>query len=421
MPSDQQAEDSAQSYEGGIGSLFRAHGEDYIRIYQPDLRTIKLIRAVRICRTPALGGKLLRCQSCAHSWYQYFSCGHSHCPICQGNKRQAWYERIDGRLLEVPYLHITFTLPHELNGLCRLHPKPMYNLLLRTAWQTIRQLCKLAKVLGGLPGMTAVLHTWGSDLKYHVHAHCLVTFGGWDEQGQVWRWPKEKDKLVGHRKLRHTFRGLFLAGLKQWMNQSKTGGMAYHQSYEVLSADLLDKSWVVNQQPPTIDAQLINAYLSRYICRIGISDARLPYDPIQKKVRLEYKDYRRQKAGEAAPIAYRELEPLVAMQQILQHLLPAHFHRSRSYGLHAPATRKRLGNQLGALVQSNTDTIRLLFRLLKYLLLQPLPACEACGDTRPPRVEIVAPDRGFLSTFLTNLESRAPPRTVDQKESKKAA
>lgn len=421
MPSHRQDANSPEGYQGGIGDLFRTHGEDYIRVYKPDLRTIKLIRAVRICRTPALGGKLLSCQGCDHSWYQYFSCGHSHCPLCQGNKRQAWYERIDAGLLEVPYLHITFTLPHELNGICRLHPKAMYNLLLRSAWQTIRDLCADPGKVGGLPGMTAVLHTWGSDLKHHVHAHCLVTYGGWAEQKGAWCWPKAKDKLVGHRQLRNRFRSIFLAGLKDWMTCHSVPGPIYHQSYGVLTAGLLSKSWVVNQQPPTVDAELINAYLSRYICRIGISDKRLHYDPIQKTVRLAYKDYRRQEAGQAAPIAYCELAPLVAMQQILQHLLPAYFHRSRSYGLHAPATRKRLGNQLQALVPTNRDTVRLLFRLLKHLLLQPLPACEACGDTRPPRVEIVAPDRGFLSTFLTNLESRAPPRTVDQKESKKVA
>jgi hypothetical protein len=385
------------------------------------LRTIKLIRAVRVCRTPALGGKRLTCRACGHEWYRYFSCGHSHCPICQGNKRQAWYERIDAGLLEVPYLHITFTLPHELNGICRLRPKEMYNLLLRSAWQTIRDLCADPRQVGGLPGMTAVLHTWGSDLKHHVHAHCLVTYGGWDEQKGVWSWPKTKDKLLRHRQLRNRFRKIFLSGLKDWMTSYEGLGQVYHQSYGVLTAGLLSKSWVVNQQPPTVDAELINAYLSRYICRIGISDKRLQYDPVGKVVRLEYKDYYRQEAGQAAPLAYRDLDALVAMQQILQHLLPAHFHRSRSYGLHAPATRKRLGDQLKSLVKANPDSIRLLFRLLKHLLLQPLAGCEVCGDTARPKETVLLPNRQFIQTFLGPLPSRSPPRGSAKEESNKAA
>jgi hypothetical protein len=98
----------------GIGALFRDYGEAYIASYKPSLRVIKLIRAVRVCRTPALGGHRFSCPDCAETWYRYFSCGHSYCPLCQGSKREAWYERLRGKLLEVPYCHITFTVPHEL-------------------------------------------------------------------------------------------------------------------------------------------------------------------------------------------------------------------------------------------------------------------------------------------------------------------
>ena len=166
---------------GGIGALFRTHGEAYIATYRPDRRVIGLIRSIRLCRTAALGGLRHTCPDCGGVEYRYFSCGHSHCPLCQGNKRQAWYERVEAGLLKVPYCHITFTLPHELNGLCRLHPSIMYGMLFRVAWQTLRELCAEPGGVEGLPGMTAVLHTWGSDLKHHVHLHCLVTFGGLDQ------------------------------------------------------------------------------------------------------------------------------------------------------------------------------------------------------------------------------------------------
>jgi len=385
--------------------LFRDYGEAYISCYKPDLRTIKLIRSVRICRTPALGGKRFTCRSCSHEWYQYFSCGNSHCPLCQGNKRRAWYERLEDRLLLVPYVHITFTLPHELNGLCRRYPRVMYNMLLRTAWQTIRDLC--ATSIGGLPGMTAVLHTWGSDMKHHVHAHCLVTFGGLDEKRGTWHWPKTRDRLLGYRQINNAFRDRFLEELKKWM-ESPSPVPIYHQSYEVLTADLMKKSWVVNQQHPTADAEVINAYLSRYICRIGISDRRIKYDAASGKVELEYKDYRNQQAGQPAPLAYRQLSPLVAMQQLLQHLLPRHFHRSRSYGLHASATRKRLATSLVPWVQKEPDTVTIIFRLLKYLLLHPLPVCEQCGVIGLPLETQLASDRHFLATFLP-INSRSPP------------
>jgi len=305
---------------------------------------IGLIRSIRLCRTAALGGRRHTCPDCGGVQYRYFSCGHSHCPLCQGNKRQAWYERVEAGLLTVPYCHITFTLPHELNGICRLHPTILYAMLFRAAWQTLRGLCAEPDHLGGLPGMTAVLHTWGSDLKHHVHLHCLVTFGGLDQQYGRWKWPKDKLKLLRYRPIRNRFRDHFLQTLKSWMKAA--GPDIYHQSYEVLTADLLTKNWVVNQQPPTMDATVINAYLSRYICRIGISDKRLKYDSITQQVSLEYNDYRKQQDDQPPPTAILRLPPLLAMDKILQHLLPPHFHRTRHYGLHAPNTRKRLAAQI---------------------------------------------------------------------------
>lgn len=387
--------------------MFREHGEAYIKSYQPDLRTIKLIRAIRVCRTAALGGHRLTCPDCGAVKYRYFSCGHSHCPLCQGNKRKAWYERVEDRLLTVPYCHITFTLPHELNGICRLHPRALYGMLFRGAWQTIKELCANKNRVGGLPGMTGVLHTWGSDLKHHVHVHCLVTFGGLDEGRGRWCWPRTKDKLLGHRVLRNTFRRIFLDFLEKWMQEQ--GRAVYHHSFGVLTAGLYTKSWVVNQQPPTMNAELINAYLSRYICRIGISDQRLQYDAATQRVSLSYKDYRRQKAGQAAPIAVLDLPPLVAMHKLLQHVLPPNFHRTRSYGLHAPSTRKRLKGQLEKHVKAAPDTVLVLIRLLKaFLQIKLGPGCEQCGSHAPPTVTLVVPDRHFIIPWLT-VGPRAPP------------
>ena len=351
--------------------------------------------------------------------YRYFSCGHSHCPLCQGNKRKRWYERVEAGLLTVPYQHITFTLPHELNGLCRGHPKAMYNLLFRVAWQTIRGLCADPGRVGGLPGMTAVLHTWGSDLKQHVHLHCLVTFGGLDEGRGRWSWPRSKARLLGHRVLRNTFRRNFLAGLKSWM--TRMGPSVYHQSYGVLTAGLGAKSWCVNQQPPTTDAATINAYLSRYICRIGIWDARLRYDKQTHTVAVTFKDYRRQVTGQAAPLAVVRLPPLVAMARLLQHVLPAGFHRSRSYGLHAANTRKRLVGKLRRYVRQAPDTVLVVLRIVKALLKAQLAVvCTGCGSVAPPVVALVAPDRSFIESYLRRA-GRAPPPGDDRPKPNLAA
>jgi len=145
--------------QDNIGALFRDYGEQYIRVFKPDLQTIKLIRSIRICRTAALGGHQICCNGCGAVRYQYFSCGNSQCPICQGIKRMQWQDKMAQKMLKVPYCHLTFALPHDLNGLARRYPKLIYGMLMRVAWKTINYLSQKEENIGAKVGMTAVLHT----------------------------------------------------------------------------------------------------------------------------------------------------------------------------------------------------------------------------------------------------------------------
>jgi len=387
-----------------LGELFREWGEIYIDTFGPNRREIKLIRAVRVCRTPTLGGQCYECQECGGKHYHYFSCGHSHCPICQGIKRMQWQDRLRSRMLAVPYAHITFTVPHEFNGLMRGHPAVLFNLLFQSAWQTIRAVFADEANVGGLPGMTAVLHSWGSDLKYHVHLHCLVTFGGYDHQRGRWRWPKRKHKVARFRKLRAKYRATFLKLLEREM-AAKESKINYHQSYATLTEGLTKKAWVVHHQRPTAETKVIEEYLGRYICRIGITNKRLSYEQGGQNVRIEYNDYARQVSGQAAPKAYRDLHPLVAMGQILQHLLPHRFHRSRHYGLHASNTYRSLAPQLPDKVKREGATVRTIIQILRTMLQQEPYRCPYCQSDQLEKGEVL-PERTYSSGWLG---SRAPP------------
>lgn len=253
--------------------------------------------------------------------------------------------------------------------------------------------------------MTAVLHTWGSDLKYHVHAHCLVTFGGLSSGPQPeWHWPKRKYKLAPFRKLSGVFRAVFLAGLKRLMDK---GEVAYHCTFSDVEAEAHKKRWVVNHGRPTADTKAIEQYLGRYICRIGISNKRLYYDKAGKNVRIEYNDYRQQQQGQAAPKAYRNLPPLVAMQQFLQHQLPAYFQRVRHYGLHASATYNKYQAQLPGYLKRNGHTVRTIFQILRALLAQQPYQCEHCGGTDFD-VAPVSADRHYLAHQILRKPASGP-------------
>ena len=315
-----------------------------------------------------------------------------------------WQDRLDVRMLAVPYAHITFTVPHELNGLIRKNPAVMFNLLFQSAWQTIRKVCADERNVGGLPGMTAVLHTWGSDLKYHVHLHCLVTFGGYNRKNGKWLWPKRKGKVARYRAIRGTYRKIFLEQLEKEMRPQK-GTIRYHESYEVVTRGLTKKTWVVNHQPPTADTKVIQEYLGRYICRIGITNKRLSYEEDGKNVRIEYNDYAKQVSGEVAPKADRHLHPIEAMGQILQHLLPPRFHRSRHYGLHAANTYANLEPQLPEKVKREGATVRTIIEILRAMLEEEPYRCPYCQSDQLEKIEIL-PNRDYSAI---GLGSRAPP------------
>ena len=308
----------------GLGELFRQYGERYIRAYHPDQTRIKLIRSIRVCRTPALGGKVYTCRSCRHQKYVYYSCGNSRCPKCQGIKRMQWQDKLGSKLLNCPYQHIVFTLPHRLNRLARDNPTAIYNVLLRSAWSSLKQ-CALERAhLGATPGAIMVLHTFGSDLKYHVHVHALVTFGGLDDQ-QTWQWPKRKRKIVPFRAIRNTFRSHFLKQLSKIYED-----LQRRESIDDLLCDLLSKAWCVHAEPPTANVDRIKEYLARYICRIGLSKTRFRYDRESDQVRILFKDYRhKDKETGTVPMEIKKLEPLVALHHILQHCLPAYFQKCR--------------------------------------------------------------------------------------------
>ncbi len=385
--------------------MFRDWGESYIHHYHPDRKQIKLIRSIRVCRTPALGGKRIVCQDCGDEKYIYFSCGNSHCPLCQGIKRLQWQDRLRKRMLKVPYQHITFTLPHDLNGLSRFHPRVIYNLLFSSAWETMRDLCLEEENVGGLVGMTAVLHTWGSDLKRHIHIHCLVTYGGFDEASARWKWPRCNSRLAKYTVVCERYREVFLRDLKEQMEIGEL--QHYHQSYEVLTAGISNKRWVVNHQLATTEPKVIEEYLGRYMCRIGITDRRLSYDAANGEVRLEYNNYSEQKKGKAAPKACRHMSPLVAINQILQHQLPRYFHRSRHYGLHSSATFKRLESTLPDTVKSEPFTVRTIIQILRSMLKTPIDVCVQCGSI-DLQTQIMVADENYVRQHI--LKDRSPPK-----------
>ena len=310
-------------------------------------------------------------------------------------------------MLDVPYVHTTFTLPHELNGVAKKYPFMIYGLLMRCAWQTIKKLCRDEANVGALPGMISVLHTFGSDIKYHVHVHTLITFGGLTKSGE-WRWPKRKKKLASYREMCSVFRAIFLKELSKLEKKGKINPDSY---YQAVKGEVSQKRWVVNNQYPTADSSLIENYLSRYINRVAISKNRFKYLSDQQKVAIIYNNYRAQKVNQAAPKSIKVLPPLVALDHILQHVLPPSFQKARYYGLHAASTYRVIKDKIPDSLKRNKNTIPTLFQILHQLLQLTPYRCEVCQSPDYAIYEI-QPQKDWINTIIAIPKNKASPNVT---------
>lgn len=192
-----------------VAEIFRAAGEVYRDQYVPTLVQRKVMAAIERCRTAALGGHLDVCAQCGHQAPAYNSCRNRHCPKCQSLAQARWLEQRRQRIVPTKYFHVVFTLPGELRALARASPKEMYDLVLESAARTLLDFGR--NRLHAQLGVTAVLHTWTRDLRFHPHAHCIVTAGGLDDHGH---WiPAGSRYLFPVKAMSRVFRGKLLDGL----------------------------------------------------------------------------------------------------------------------------------------------------------------------------------------------------------------
>jgi len=319
-------------------------------------------------------------------------------------QRLQWQDRLSNKMFNVPYSHVVFTVPQQLHRLARNNKKAFYGLILKSAWACTKKVCADTQNLGGLPGMIAVLHTFGSDMKYHLHVHTLVTFGGVTAQG--WSWPKRKKWIATFRTMSREWRQTFLKKLQYAITKQTI--IPTHDHEEVI-ASITNIRWTVKQVPPTMQVERIQQYLSRYINRIAISKSRLKYNSKLKQVDILYNDYRNQKKGLPAPKATKHLPPLTAMEQIMQHLLPPWFQKVRYYGMHASNTYKRLAHKVPEKLKNDAKTIKTLFSILNTLLKTQPYQCEKCKSNNH-KIISQRKDPDWIFQFITLPALRAPPK-----------
>lgn len=351
-----------------LQDIFVQHYPAYAATRTLHRRQQRAADSISKCYTPALGSHVLRCPDGHYERLQPHACRHRSCPRCVEPARSRWIDSELLRLLPCPHFHTVFTVPHELLALWAFNRSQMTQLLFDCARSCLLDLMGDSARLGVLPGLLMTLHTWGRNLSYHPHLHCLVTAGGLDPNG---RWKSSRSHVpISAMPLKRLFRGRFLGLLGQLL---KHRCLALPDPMDTtywrgVIRDLYRKDFNVQVGDVYEHGHGVALYLARYV-----KGGPLPKDrPLlldDTTVRFTYTDHRDHRTK------WMSLPVHQFIDRILWHSPPKGQHLTRHAGLYSTPYRDQ--HQLA----------------LQLLLQQPGPALHRrqIGLTMPAPVPPQAP------------------------------
>jgi hypothetical protein len=306
-----------------LAEVLSRHWPDYLRQFGAQILPShrRAVEAILACRTGALGGEVYRCAHCRKDHFVYHSCNHRACPQCGHGDSTQWIERQKLKLLPVPYYLITFTVPEGLRLWLRAHQKRGYACLLKESAGTLQDVAGRVKYLGAEVGVLSVLHTWGRQLQYHPHVHCVVPAGGLRADGLRWCRPKSNDFFLPQTVLAARFRNRLKAALKG------------DSDFDQISPKVWRQKWVVDVKKVGSGEGALK-YLSAYVYRTALGNQRILLDEAGQ-ITFKYQE------SEDRTWRTLTLSAVEFIRRFLQHVLPGGFQRVRYYGWLSAAAKSR--------------------------------------------------------------------------------
>jgi len=339
----------------------------------------KVINGITKCKTDKMGGHSSTCDDCGHETIHYNSCRNRHCPCCQTLVKEKWIDKTSASLIDAPYFHVVFTLPHELNSIFLSNQKIMYNLFYSLTAETLKELALDPKYkLEANIGFISVLHTWGSNLTYHPHIHIILLAGGLNKQKQFVQ--SNSDFLFPFPVMAKLFKYKFLGHLDQlWTKDKLKFKPMSDLEFVKLKNKLYKKKWVPYAKKTFDNAKFVIEYLGRYTHRIAISNSRITdYDKDQ--VSFKYKDYKTNKT-KVMTLTNQEF-----VRRFLMHVLPERFVKIRYYGILSNRAKEKALTLIRTLIDSPKQIPKLLNMTTEEIILElfdtDITKCPKCHSNK---------------------------------------
>ena len=323
-----------------VADILHAQGDHFVDQHPwLSVQQRSVLRAITRCRTAALGGHVDHCGACGHRAISYNSCRNRHCPKCQAQARARWLAAREQDVLDVPYVHVVFTLPHALLPLGYRNAAQLYTWLFQLSAATLLEVAADPRHLGAAIGILSILHTWGQTLVRHPHVHCVVPAGGLSPDHQHWIRPKHARFFLPVKVLSRVFRGKFVAALRRAHARGEldltgaTESLRDPAQWGRFVDSLFAADWVVYAKPAFGGATAVLRYLGRYTHRVAISNHRLlAFDG--DRVTFRWKNYARGAQWRTMSLTAAEF-----LRRFVQHILPRGFVRIRQFGYLASGSR----------------------------------------------------------------------------------
>jgi hypothetical protein len=309
-----------------IANVIESFGKEFAARHHPNEYQQRVLNSLLLCRTSLLGGHKETCNCCGKERISYNSCRNRHCPKCQGSKQAFWVDDLLETTLPVKHYHIVFTIPHELNTVCLLDSKWFYGQLFASVWETLRQFGYTR--FGIESGAVCVLHTWGQNLSFHPHIHCIVPAAGETLAGNMKHIGSDGKYLYPVKQLSLVFRAKLMEGVKRQLKKQ-----SLFEKHQPLLKTVWDKPWVVFCEPSFGKPEHVVKYLGQYTHRVAITNQRI-IGITDETVTFMHKDY--SDGAKQKPVT---LDGVEFLRRFCQHILPHRFVKIRRYGIYSSRAR----------------------------------------------------------------------------------
>ncbi|MCD8300423.1 MAG: IS91 family transposase [Clostridiales bacterium] len=364
-----------------IQEVFGFGWEEYCSSHEPSEVQWQAAQSIMDCKSGKLGYSISVCKECGHIEIHNNSCRNRNCPNCQAVLNELWVDKRRSEVIDGPYFHVVFTVPAQLNPIIYANQREMYSAIHRCAAETLLELSSNPKFLGATPGIIQVLHTWGQELNYHPHIHCIISGTGLSADGKLKTCGKHF--FLPARALAKKFRGKLLAATDSLYQSGKLslygscGKLRNRYEWDEFRDSLYHKEWSPDIRDTFNGFGNAIDYLGRYTHCIAISNARI-INVTEDSVTFTAKDYRNGSAKKEITLSNKEF-----IRRFMMHVLPYGFQKIRYYGFLCNRSKKKnlelifrlQGHQRYKSMLKGLSMDEVLMRLWKH----DVTICPVCG------------------------------------------